>query len=144
MEMDEKVLSDINIDIKQGEVIGIVGNYRKFQIQCLVNLICRLYDVTDGYVKVGDKDVREYDLDILRNEVAVVLQKNQLFSGTILENLRWGNENASLEECMQACKLAQLMNLSNDFLKSMILMLNKVEQIYPADKNNDCVLQEPF
>ena len=102
----KKVLADINIDIKQGEVIGIVGSTGSSK-SSLVNLICRLYDVTDGYVKVGDKDVREYDLDILRNEVAVVLQKNRLFSGTILENLRWGNENASLEECMQSCKLAQ-------------------------------------
>ena len=102
----EKVLDDINIDIKQGEVIGIVGSTGSSK-SSLVNLICRLYDVTDGCVKVGDKDVREYDLDILRNEVAVVLQKNQLFSGTILENLRWGKENASLEECMQSCKLAQ-------------------------------------
>ena len=102
----EKVLADINIDIKQGEVIGIVGSTGSSK-SSLVNLICRLYDVTDGCVKVGDKDVREYDLDILRNEVAVVLQKNRLFSGTILENLRWGNENASLEECIQSCKLAQ-------------------------------------
>ena len=102
----KKVLADINIDIKQGEVIGIVGSTGSSK-SSLVNLICRLYDVTDGYVKVGDKDVREYDLDILRNEVAVVLQKNRLFSGTILEKLRWGNENASLEECMQSCKLAQ-------------------------------------
>ena len=102
----EKVLSDIDIDIKQGEVIGIVGSTGSSK-SSLVNLICRLYDVTDGCVKVGDKDVREYDLDILRNEVAVVLQKNRLFSGTILENLRWGNENASLEECMKSCKLAQ-------------------------------------
>ena len=102
----EKVLADINIDIKQGEVIGIVGSTGSSK-SSLVNLICRLYDVTEGCVKVGDKDVRDYDLDVLRNEVAVVLQKNQLFSGTILENLRWGNENASLEECMQSCKLAQ-------------------------------------
>ena len=124
-------------------MIGIVGSTGSSK-SSLVNLICRLYDVTDGCVKVGDKDVREYDLDILRNEVAVVLQKNQLFSGTILENLRWGNENASLEECMQACKLAQADEFIQRFPKSMILMLNKVEQIYPADKNNDCVLQEPF
>ena len=106
VENGEKVLSDIDIDIKQGEVIGIVGSTGSSK-SSLVNLICRLYDVTDGCVKVGDKDVREYDLDILRNEVAVVLQKNRLFSGTILENLRWGNENASLEECMKSCKLAQ-------------------------------------
>ena len=87
-------------------MIGIVGSTGSSK-SSLVNLICRLYDVTDGCVRVGDKDVREYDLDVLRNEVAVVLQKNQLFSGTILENLRWGNENASLQECMRSCKLAQ-------------------------------------
>ena len=81
----------------------------------LVNLISRLYDVTEGSVKVGGKDVREYDLDTLRKEVSVVLQKNVLFSGTILENLRWGDENATEEECIRACRLA----CADEFIERM-------------------------
>ena len=99
------VLKDINLDIKSGETIGIIGGTGSAKTS-LVNLICRLYDVNDGKVLVGGKDVREYDLDTLRNEVSVVLQKNVLFSGTILDNLRWGDENATEEECVAACKLA--------------------------------------
>lgn len=102
---EEMVLSDINLSIKSGETIGIIGGTGSAKTS-LVNLISRLYDVSGGSLKVGGVDVREYDLDVLRNEVSVVLQKNVLFSGTILENLRWGNPDATLEECMHACKLA--------------------------------------
>ncbi|MCD8019407.1 MAG: ABC transporter ATP-binding protein/permease [Clostridiales bacterium] len=102
---EKRVLKDINISIKEGETIGIIGGTGSSK-SSLVNLISRLYDVTDGSLRVGGRDVREYDLDTLRNEVAVVLQKNVLFSGTILDNLRWGKKDATLEECKQACKLA--------------------------------------
>ena len=101
----EPVLSDINLSIQSGETIGIIGGTGSAKTS-LVNLISRLYDVTDGSVKVGGKDVRSYDMETLRNEVAVVLQKNVLFSGTILDNLRWGDKNASEEECKRVCRLA--------------------------------------
>ncbi len=99
------VLSDINLDIKSGETIGIIGGTGSAKTS-LVNLISRLYDVNEGSVKVGGVDVREYDLERLRDEVSVVLQKNVLFSGTIYENLRWGDKNATDEECRRACRLA--------------------------------------
>ena len=99
------VLTDINLHIKQGETIGIIGGTGSSK-SSLVNLISRLYDVSEGSVKVGDRDVREYDLETLRNEVSVVLQKNVLFSGTIMDNLRWGDQNATEEECKRACRLA--------------------------------------
>ena len=101
----EPVLKDINLEIRAGETIGIIGGTGSAK-SSLVNLICRLYDVSDGSVEVGGLDVRKYDLETLRNEVSVVLQKNVLFSGTILENLRWGNKEATEEECIHACKLA--------------------------------------
>ncbi|MGN0369727.1 MAG: ABC transporter ATP-binding protein [Butyrivibrio sp.] len=101
----EMVLNDINLNIRSGETIGIIGGTGSSK-SSLVNLISRLYDVTGGSVKVGGKDVREYDLTTLRNQVSVVLQKNVLFSGSILENLRWGDEDATEEECIRACKLA--------------------------------------
>jgi len=101
----EAVLKDINLAIQPGETIGILGGTGSAK-SSLVNLISRLYDSTNGEVIVGGRDVKEYDLDTLRNEVAVVLQKNVLFSGTILENLRWGKEDATLEECKHACRLA--------------------------------------
>ena len=100
------VLSDIDLHIKSGETIGIIGGTGSSKTS-LVNLISRLYDVTEGSVKVGGIDVRAYDLDTLRNQVAVVLQKNILFSGTIKENLRWGNPDATDEEMIEACRLAQ-------------------------------------
>lgn len=99
------VLDDINLSIRSGETIGIIGGTGSSK-SSLANLISRLYDVSEGTVLVGGKDVRSYDLDTLRNEVAVVLQNNVLFSGTIYENLRWGNKNASDEECKRACRLA--------------------------------------
>lgn len=102
---DEYVLADINLKIKAGETIGILGGTGSAK-SSLVNLISRLYDVNTGEVKVGGKDVRAYDIETLRNEVSVVLQKNVLFSGTILDNLRWGDENATEEDCIRACKLA--------------------------------------
>ena len=102
---EEPVLSDINLSIASGETIGIIGGTGSAKTS-LVNLISRLYDVTEGSVKVGGKDVRSYDMETLRNEVSVVLQKNVLFSGTILENLRWGDKNATEEESKRACRLA--------------------------------------
>ena len=101
----EPVLNHINLHVNAGETIGIIGGTGSAK-SSLVNLISRLYDVSEGCVKVGGRDVRDYDLDTLRNEVSVVLQKNVLFSGTILENLRWGDKEASLEECIRACHLA--------------------------------------
>ena len=102
---DKRVLNDINLTIKSGETIGIIGGTGSSK-SSLVNLISRLYDVDEGSVKVGGRDVREYDIETLRDEVSVVLQKNVLFSGTILDNLRWGDKNATDEECMRACRLA--------------------------------------
>lgn len=102
---EKPVLDDINLDIRSGETIGIIGGTGSSK-SSLVNLIPRLYDVSQGTVYVGGKDVRNYDLDTLRREVAVVLQKNVLFSGSVLDNLRWGNPDATEEECAQACRLA--------------------------------------
>ena len=110
---EKPILNNINVSIKSGETVGIIGGTGSSKTS-LVNLIGRLYDVTDGVVKVGGKDVRSYDLETLRDEVSVVLQSNVLFSGTILDNLRWGNENATEEECINACKLA----CADDFIQS--------------------------
>ena len=101
----EPVLKDINLSIKSGETIGILGGTGSGK-SSLVSLLSRLYDVTDGSVIDGGRDVREYDIDVIRNQVAVVLQNNVLFSGTILDNLRWGDKEATREECMHACDLA--------------------------------------
>ncbi len=101
----EEVLSDINLHIKAGETIGIIGGTGCGK-STFASLISRLYDVDSGSVCVGGTDVRKYDLELLRDKVAVVLQKNVLFSGTILDNLRWGNENATEEECAEVCRLA--------------------------------------
>ena len=113
-EGDKNVLNDINLEIKSGETIGIIGGTGSAK-SSLVNLISRLYDVTEGSLKVGGLDVREYDLETLRDEVSVVLQNNVLFSGTILENLRWGDPEASLEECQRACRLA----CADEFIEKM-------------------------
>ena len=102
---DKYVLSDIHLSIRPGETIGILGPTGSSK-STLMNLIPRLYDVSEGTVRVGGVDVRDYDLDTLRNSVAMVLQKNVLFSGTIKDNLRWGNEQATDEEMLEACKLA--------------------------------------
>ncbi len=101
----KNALTDIDLHIKSGETIGVIGGTGSGK-SSLVNLICRLYDVDTGAVKVGGLDVRQYDMEALRNQVSVVLQKNTLFSGTILENLRWGNPDATEEECVEACKAA--------------------------------------
>ena len=103
---EKMALSDIDLHIKSGQTVGIIGGTGSSKTS-LVNLISRLYDVTEGSVRVGGRDVREYDLEALRNQVAVVLQKNVLFSGTIKENLRWGNPDASDEELVRVCRLAQ-------------------------------------
>lgn len=109
---DRMALSDINLHINSGEVIGILGGTGSSKTT-LIQLIPRLYDVTEGSVKVGGLDVKDYDLETLRNQVAVVLQKNVLFSGTIKDNLRWGNPNATDEEMEEACRLAQ----ADEFIK---------------------------
>lgn len=109
---ERPVLKIINLHIKSGETIGIVGGTGSSKTS-LINLIGRLYDVSEGSVRVGGKDVRGYDLETLRDKVSVVLQKNVLFSGTILDNLRWGNENATEEECADACRLA----CADDFIR---------------------------
>ncbi|MBQ4218864.1 MAG: ABC transporter ATP-binding protein, partial [Butyrivibrio sp.] len=111
---EEPVLKDINIDIKSGETIGIIGGTGSAK-SSLVNLISRLYDVTDGVVKVGGIDVRDYDMETLRDQVSVVLQKNVLFSGTILDNLRWGDKDATKEDCIRACKMA----CADEFIERM-------------------------
>lgn len=102
---DKPILDDVNLSIRSGETIGVIGGTGSSK-SSLVNLISRLYDVSEGAVLVGGKDVRSYDLDTLRDEVSVVLQNNVLFSGTIYENLRWGDKNATDEECRHACRLA--------------------------------------
>ena len=99
------VLDNINLEIESGQTIGVIGGTGSSK-STLVNMISRLYDVNEGAVYVGGKDVREYDLEVLRNEVAVVLQQNVLFSGSILDNLRWGDANATEEQCIEACKMA--------------------------------------
>ena len=103
---EKYALKDINLTIKSGETVGILGDTGSSKTT-LVNLIPRLYDVSVGSVTVGGRDVREYDLETLRNQISVVLQKNVLFSGTIKENLRWGDKEASDEELVRVCKLAQ-------------------------------------
>ncbi len=120
----ESVLKDIDLHIKSGEIIGIIGATGSAK-SSLVNLISRLYDVTAGTLKVGGNDVRKYDLVTLRDNVSVVLQKNVLFTGTIYDNLRWGNKNATEEECRRAAKLACI----DDFIESLPEGYNtKIEQ----------------
>lgn len=111
---DIPVLKDVNLEIRSGETIGIIGGTGSAK-SSLVNLISRLYDVTEGRLLVGGVDVRDYDMEVLRNQVAVVLQNNVLFSGTILENLRWGDPNATEEECRRACELA----CADEFIQRM-------------------------
>ncbi len=113
-EAKEPVLKNINLSIKSGESVGIIGATGSAK-SSLVNLISRLYDVTSGSVTVGGVDVRDYDIETLRNQVSVVLQKNELFSGTILDNLRWGDPNATQEECIRACQMA----CADEFIERM-------------------------
>lgn len=110
----EYALNNINLHIASGESIGVIGGTGSGK-SSLINMISRLYDASRGVVKVGGKDVRTYDLDTLRNSVSVVLQKNVLFSGTILDNLRWGDEHATLEQCQEACRIA----CADEFIQEM-------------------------
>jgi hypothetical protein len=110
----KNALSGIDLHVKSGETIGVIGGTGSGK-SSLVNLICRLYDVDEGSVCVGGVDVRQYDMEALRNQVSVVLQKNTLFSGTILENLRWGNPDATDEECIEACRAA----CADEFIERM-------------------------
>lgn len=112
-DVDKTALRDVDLHIHSGETIGIIGSTGSAKTT-LVQLIPRLYDATSGKILIGGKDVKEYDLDVLRQQVAMVLQKNVLFSGTIKENMRWGNENATDDEIIQACKLAQ----ADEFVRS--------------------------
>ena len=102
---ESQVLKDVNLEIHSGETIGIIGGTGSAK-SSLVNLVSRLYDVTEGRLLVGGVDVKHYEMEALRNQVAVVLQNNVLFSGTVLENLRWGDKDATEEECRHACQLA--------------------------------------
>ncbi|MBQ7583012.1 MAG: ABC transporter ATP-binding protein [Lachnospiraceae bacterium] len=111
---EEYVLKDINLHISSGEIIGIIGGTGSAK-SSLVNLIPRLYDVSEGSVKVGGRDVREYDLKALRSRVSMVLQQNNLFSGSVIENLRWGDQNATEEDCIRACRMAQ----ADEFIERM-------------------------
>ena len=121
---EKNALEDINVNIKSGQFIGILGSTGSGKTS-LVNLISRLYDIQDGSLKVGGHDVKEYDLEVLRNNVAVVLQKNFLFSGTIADNLRWGNLNATDEELQEVCKIAQ----AEEFIESFPQKYNtRIEQ----------------
>ena len=110
----KRVLEDVNLHIRSGETIGIIGGTGSAK-STLVSLISRLYDATEGTVKVGGRDVRAYDVEALRTQVSVVLQKNVLFSGTVLDNLRWGNEHATEEECREACRMA----CADEFVSAM-------------------------
>lgn len=111
---EEPVLKDINLRINSGETIGIIGGTGSAK-SSLVNLISRLYDVSEGKIMVGGVDVRDYDLEVLRDQVSVVLQKNVLFSGSIIDNLRWGDKNATKEDCIRACKMA----CADEFIEKM-------------------------
>jgi ATP-binding cassette subfamily B protein len=113
-ESEEPVLKDINLEINAGETIGIIGGTGSAK-SSLVNLISRLYDVSKGTVRVGGVDVRDYDLETLRDQVSVVLQKNVLFSGTVLDNLRWGDKNATEEDCKRVCRMA----CADEFIEKM-------------------------
>lgn len=123
-EAEKFALEGINLNIKSGQTIGILGGTGSSKTT-LINLISRLYDVTEGSVKVGDVDVRDYDMEVLRKNVAVVLQKNMLFSGTIKENLRWGKEDATDEEIVTACKLAQADEFISQFPKGYDTMIDQ-------------------
>ena len=117
-------LENVNLKIKSGETVGILGGTGSSKTT-LVNLISRLYDASEGSVKVGDVDVRDYDMEVLRKSVAVVLQKNTLFQGTIKENMRWGNENATDEEIVTACKLAQADEFISQFPNGYDTMIDQ-------------------
>ena len=133
-------LKDVNLHIKSGQTIGIIGGTGSAK-STLVQLIPRLYDVTEGCVKVGGVDVRDYNLEALRDQVSMVLQKNVLFTGTIYDNIRWGDENASDEEVQRMCKLAQADGFVNEF---PIHRSYRVETMFLVDRNRDYVSQERY
>ncbi len=138
---DEQVLKDINLKIHSGETIGIIGGTGSAKTS-LVNLISRLYDVTNGEILVGGRNVKDYDMEVLRNQVAVVLQNNVLFSGTILDNLRWGDKEATEEECSTRVNLPVRMNSSSVCRKDMRPISSRAEATYPEVRSRVCVLQE--
>lgn len=121
---EKNALNNVNLKIKSGQTVGILGGTGSSKTT-LVNLISRLYDVTEGSVKVGDVDVRDYDMEVLRKSVAVVLQKNMLFQGTIKENLRWGDADATDEQLVEACKLAQADEFITQFPKGYDTMIDQ-------------------
>ena len=139
----KNALSDINLVIPSGTTVGIIGGTGSSKTS-LIQLISRLYDVEEGSVSVGGRDVREYDLESLRDEVAVVLQKNVLFSGTIKENLRWGKKDERMKKSCMYVSWHRQMNSCSSFRKNMILTLSRVEPMYPVVRSRDCVLQEHF
>ena len=134
----EPVLKDINLQIASGETIGILGGTGSAK-SSLVNLVSRLYDVTEGSVRVGGVDVRNYGVEALRNQVAVVLQNNVLFSGTILDNLRWGDPEATEEECKHAC---ERMSLFRRCRKAIIHISSRAARMFPVVRNSVYVLPE--
>lgn len=134
-------MKNINLDIHSGETIGIIGGTGSAKTS-LVNLISRLYDVSDGEILVGGKNVKEYDLEVLRNQVSVVLQNNVLFTGSILDNLRWGNKEARMRNVFRHVNWHVPMNLSSVSHRNTIHILSKVEITYPVVRNRDFVLQE--
>ena len=136
-------LKDVDLHIRSGQTIGIIGGTGSAK-STLVQLIPRLYDVTEGCVKVGGIDVRDYNLEALRGQVSMVLQKNVLFTGTIYDNIRWGDENASDEEVQRMCKLAQADGFVNDFQLDTIHRSYRVETMFLVDRNRDCVSQERY
>ena len=136
-------LTDIDLEIPSGATIGIIGGTGSSKTS-LIQLIPRLYDVSEGSVKVGGRDVREYDLQALRDAVAVVLQKNVLFSGTIKDNLRWGNKNATDEELIHACKLAQADEFVTQFPAGYDTYIEQEERTSPAARSSVSVLRELF
>ena len=138
----EPVLKDISLDIRSGESIGIIGGTGSAK-SSLVNLVSRLYDVTQGRILVGGHDVRDYDMDALRRQVAVVLQKNVLFSGTIYENLRWGDENATEEECRLSGGQKQRLCIARALLrKPKILILD--DSTSAVDTATDARIRRAF
>ena len=141
---EHRALAEIDLHIKSGETLGIMGGTGSAKTS-LVNLISRLYDVSEGSVEVGGIDVRDYDLEFLRNNVAVVLQKNVLFSGTIKENLRWGKADATDDEIREVCELAQAAEFVEGFPKKYDTPTSsKVVQTYPVVRSSVFVLLAPF
>ena len=138
---DKLCLDNVNLKIPSGATVGIIGGTGSSK-STLVQLIPRLYDATEGAVKVGGRDVREYDIESLREEVAMVLQKNVLFSGTIKDNLRWGKEDATDEEMRHVCSWHRPMNSSRPSLMAMILISNRAVPMFPAVRNSVCALPE--